>query len=184
MTSSETPMYEIDNYKPLFSYGHLRGQYLNNVMTDGYLYITQFIRPEHISTLREQLVANKNILSSTSKTELQRKLSPVSRQCLWELHSGIMLRVLENITGLHNLLPDTYCKQTHLLPASSEKITLNSWHDPSSGLDAALVLIIQLDSGNAELCNTADALAKITTKNIALQAIYWQHNVQTAGLQL
>ena len=183
MTLSKKSMHEIDDYEPLFSYGHLRGQYLNSAMTDGYLHIKQFVRPEHISILREQLVANKNILSSTSKKELQRKLTPVSRQCLWELHSGIMLRVVENITGLHNLLPDTYCKQTHLLPTSSEKITLNSWHDPSSCLDAALVLIIQLDSGNAELCNTAEALAKITTKNIALQVTYWQHNMQAAGVQ-
>lgn len=182
MTLSKKSMHEIKSYEPLFNYGHLRGQYLNSVMTDGYLYIKQFVRPEHISTVREQLAADKNILSSTGKTELQRKLSPVSRQCLWELHSGIMLRVLENITGLHNLLPDTYCKQTHLLPASSEKITLNSWHDPSSGLDAALVLIIQTSGGDAEFCTTAEALAKITTDNFALQVTYWQHNVKIAGV--
>ena len=183
MTPTNNAMHEIDNYEPLFSYGHLRGQYMNSVMADGYLHVKQFVRHEHISILREQLIADKHILSPASNAKLQRKLSPTSRQCLWELHSGIMLRVLENITGLHNLLPDTYCKKTHLILSSSKKIALNSWHDKSSCLDAALVLIIQLNSGNAEFCNTAEALAKTTADNAALQITYWQHNIKIAGLQ-
>lgn len=184
MMPTENLMHRTGDYEPLFSYRYLRDQYLNSAMTDNYLHIKHFVRPEHISILCEQLIADKNILLSACNTELQRALSPVSRQCLWELHSGIMLRALENITGLHNLLPDTYCKQTRLLPSSSEKIALESWHDPDSCLDAALVLIIHLCSGDTEFCTTADALAKITTNSSALQITYWQHNTKTQGAQL
>ncbi len=183
MTASKKLTHDTEDYEPLFSYGHLRGHYFNSVIADGHLCVKQFVRPEHISILREQLIANEYILSFTSNTELQRGLSPVSRQCLWELHSGIMLRVLENITGLQNLLPDTHCKQTRLLPTPSEKTVLNTWHDANSHLDAALVLIIQTSSGDADFCTTAEALAKITTNDLALQVTYWQHNMKIAGAQ-
>ena len=183
MIMTENSMYKTNDYEPLFSYRILRDQYLNSLMTDGHLCVKQFVRSKHVSSLYEQLLADRNILLSGHCVELQRALSPVSRQCLWELQSGIMLRALENITGLCNLLPDTYCKQTRFLPNSSGKIFLESWRDEKFCLDTVLVLIIQLHSGNAEFFTTTDALAKITISDPALQITYWQHNPKAKGTE-
>ena len=183
MTATRQPTHETSGYEALISYGHLRAHYLGSDITSGALHVNQFLRPEHLETLRESLLQDRAILLSADNALLQRELTPVSRQCLWELQSGIMLRVLENITGLHNLLPDTRCKQTRLLfPPSLPG--LDNWQDPDTRLDAALVLVIRLDRGDAEFCTTAQALAKVVAGSTAtLQVTYWQHNAAATGEQ-
>src|SRR6478609_5578831 len=102
MTLTEQTIDEIDQYEPLFSYGHLRAHYLNSDTSSGTIPIKQFVRPEHCAELLENLIHDSRILTSNDNTLPQRELSAVSRQCLWELHSGIMIRVLENISGLNH----------------------------------------------------------------------------------
>lgn len=171
---------EQSQYEPLFSYGQLRGHYLNSDMSKGLLHIGQFARPEHLALLRSSLSTDSNALTPSPDAASLLSLSPVSRQCLWELHSGIMLRVLENITGLFNLLPDTYCKQSRLLLAG-EKSGLGEWRDRSTGLSAVLVVVLQLDSGSADLCTSAEVLPLVKTESAALQITYWQHHPDNAG---
>lgn len=182
MTATAQPTYETSGYEALISYGHLRAHYLGSDITSGILHVNQFLRQEHLETLRESLLQDRAILISADNALLQRELNPVSRQCLWELQSGIMLRVLENITGLHNLLPDTRCKQTRLLFSTSMP-GLDNWQDPDTRLDAALVLVIRLDQGDAEFCTTPQALAKVLTGNAAIQVTYWQHHAAVTGEQ-
>ncbi|HSC75793.1 MAG TPA: hypothetical protein VLB90_06125 [Pseudomonadales bacterium] len=178
MTSSEQSTREVNSYESLFGYGHLRAHYLGSDMTTGSLHVTQFVRTEHLAILRDNLLIDRAILSHGSNTLLQRQITPVSRQCLWELQSGIMLRVLENITGLHNLLPDTHCKQTRLL-LPPDTTGLHQWHTPDTRLDVALVVVIQLDNGNAQLCTNAQSLDTTSTGNASLQVSYWQHHPAT-----
>lgn len=178
MTSTKQSTSETSGYDPLFGYGHLRANYIGSDMASGSLHVTQLVRPEHLVTLRDHLLIDRAILSSGKNTQLQRKITAVSRQCLWELQSGIMLRVLENITGLHNLLPDTHCKQTCLLLPPT-MTGLSQWCDPDTSLDVALVLVIQLDNGDAQLCTSAQSLDKISIGNASLQVSYWQHHPAT-----
>jgi hypothetical protein len=183
MTNDEQLIRETNGYEPLFSYGHLRGHYVGSDMTCGALHVEQFVRPEHLSALRETLVADHVVMSPSSDAAVQqRKAMPITRQCLWELQSGIMLRVLENITGLHNLLPDTRCKQTRIVFAPSEQPKIETWHDPDTGLDVALVLVIQLNNGDAEFSTNAKSLTEVVTSCTALQVSYWQHKFEMTGV--
>lgn len=169
------------SHDTLVSYGHLREHHLDSDMGTGRLHIPHFLRPEYVAVIREQLLADHSILTTSPNTRLQTALSPVSRQCLWELQSGIMLRVLENITGLANLLPDTHCKQTRLLLPPTTQADIGNWHDPETGLAAVLVLLIRLDSGDAELCTRPDTLHKVAIGSAALQITYWHHDVAHEG---
>lgn len=178
MTSSEQNTPEANSHESLFGYGHLRAHYIGSNMANGFLHVTQFVRPEHLTTLRDNLLVDHAILSLGNNTLLQRQITPVSRQCLWELHSGIMLRVLENITGLQNLLPDTHCRATCLL-SNPENALANNWHEIHTGLRAALMLVIDIDSGDAIFCTNETALASIKIKDYALQATYWQYNIDS-----
>lgn len=183
MTANGQSTCEAIGYEPLFSYGHLRANYIGSDMASGSLRVTQFVRHEHIATLRDNLLADRALLSSGKNTLSELNLSPVSRQCLWELQSGIMLRVLENITGLHNLLPDTRCKQTRLI-LPPDTAGLHNWHDADTDLDITLVLVIQLDSGDVQFCTDAQSLANTSTGSASLQVSYWQHNpATTEGVQ-
>jgi hypothetical protein len=176
MTIATNSSHDSNGYKTLFGYGHLRGKFLHSDMSGGKLHIDHFVRPEFLSELREQLITNQDILTQTPNTTLQRDLAPASRQCLWELHSGIMLRALENITDLTNLLPDTHCKSTRLLFPSGTGMPLAQWHDPSTKLDVALVLVILLDQGDAMLFTTPDAFSATSISSVALQVTYWKNN--------
>ncbi len=183
MTMTEQTIDEIEQYEPLFSYGHLRAHYLNSDTSSGNIHIRQFVRPEHCAELLENLTRDSRILTSNNNSTSQRELSAVSRQCLWELHSGIMIRVLENISGLHHLLPDTHCKQTHLVLNFPTSATNIKWHDPDTCLDVALILTIDLHSGDAHICTKKHALDNLIINDTSLQAIYWQHNSETSGIQ-
>lgn len=170
-----------DKQESLFSYGHLRGHYLHSDMGSGLLHIDQFVRPEHVEALRAQLLAERDIFTTSPNTALQPQLSPLGRQCLWELQSGIMLRVLENITGLHHLLPDTHCRASTLLLPPATHAGLSEWRDAPTGLHAALVVVIALVDGSAVLCTRADTLASVAIGEGALQVAYWQHGTTRTG---
>lgn len=183
MNATPPQDHDHSSYEPVFSYGHLRAHYLQSDMGSGSVHIRQFVRAEHLATLREHLLADRATLTTTPNTLLQVSLSAISCQCLWELQSGIMLRVLENISGLFNLLPDTHCKQTSLLLPPVTHAGIGQWHDPNTRLAAALVLVINLDNGDADLCVNADALSRVTTGSTSsLQVTYWQHYGDTAGV--
>lgn len=183
MNATPPQDHDHSSYEPVFSYGHLRAHYLQSDMGSGSVHIRQFVRAEHLATVREHLLADRTILSATPNTRQQVFLSAISCQCLWELQSGIMLRVLENISGLFNLLPDTHCKQTSLLLPPVTRAGIGQWHDQDTRLAAALVLVINLDNGNADLCIQAEALSLVPTGSASLQVTYWQHHGDTAGAQ-
>jgi hypothetical protein len=58
-----------------------------------------------------------------------------------------------------------------------------NWRDEDTGLTAALVLALHLDTGNASIYTRPDTLATAVTGNPCLQTTYWQHTVDTAGAQ-
>ncbi len=163
----------------LFSYGQIREHYAKHgPNTADPLRIEHFIRREHLPLLNRSLRDDGPIFTHRPNTLLQINLSPVSRQCLWELHSGIMLRLLENITGLTNLLPDTHCKQSFLLPKDRATPLPIAWHDANTGLTAALIMFLQLDTGDAVICRSTDSAHSINPSMNTLQITYWQHSVK------
>jgi hypothetical protein len=172
---------EAERYEALFSYGHLRANYFGSDLGSGKLHVKKFLRPECLKALREDLVGNSVILTKSPNTELQASLSPISRQCLWELHSGIMIRTIENITNISNLLPDTRCKQSRLLLSEGDP-DIGNWHDPETRLGAALVLVLYLTSGDAFICTNPHALATVSTEFPSLHMTYWQQDPE-AGRQ-
>ncbi len=102
-------------HNAIFSYGSMRAAYVNSDFpSQGSLSITQFVRPEYSKELHKALIQDKAIFLQHPNTLQQNQLSPVSRQCLWELQSGIMIRLLENMTGITHLLPDTHCNYSGL----------------------------------------------------------------------
>ena len=162
-------------HEVLFSYGHLRENYLNSSMESGKLLIKNFLRTGYLNFLNKELVKDYEILKKTPNTDFQISLSPISRQCLWELHSGIMIRVIENITNITNLLPDTHCKKSRLLLASSASSSnIESWHDSKTQQDVVIVLTIFLDSGDAIICTNQKTLSEIFIASNALQIVYWK----------
>lgn len=179
MTSSNDPVQAnpVDAYEPLFSYGHLRGRYAGSKLSAGMLAIPQFARPEHLATLREHLLKDQAIFTLQPNTRAQLGLSPVSRQCLWELHSGIMLRVLENITGIHHLLPDPHCRHSGFVLTGQPIPLPSTWRDDATGLEAALVILLRLDNGEATLCTTPQAVRLSTVSSATLCMSYWQHRL-------
>ena len=160
-------------HETLFSYNHLRANYLNSDMRSGRLLIKRFLRIDYLKVLHKELVKDYEILKKTPNTDSQIFLSPISRQCLWELHSGIMIRVIENITSTINLLPDTHCKQSRLL-LTPYKSGISSWHDTETQQEIAIVLTIFLDSGDAEMCTNHKTQSEALIKSNALQIVYWK----------
>lgn len=153
-------------YKALFSYGHMRAAYLAaDFPSNGLLQIAHFVRREHLDDLRNALISNQGIFSQQPNTLLQSQLSPICRQYLWELHSGIMIRLLENITGLTNLLPDTHCEHSGFNVFTH------------SNTNSALLLSICLTSGNATLkklgSNNKNHFDSVNIFHVS----YWQHPV-------
>ncbi len=166
-----------DSHKALFSYGHMRAHYTGRGFdTNGCLLIEQFIRPENLAGLSEALKHDRVIFSQCPNTQLQSQLSPIGRQCLWELQSGIMIRLLENITHLENLLPDTHCSESFFavednsIPKSSQKNNGNT--------TSALTLTICLNTGNATLTYSSTANSQPLSGN-TLQFCYWQYQNKT-----
>ncbi|MEZ5540398.1 MAG: hypothetical protein R3E63_10745 [Pseudomonadales bacterium] len=160
-----------DSHKALFSYGHMRAHYTGRgIDANNSLLIEQFIRPENLTNLREALLQDQAIFSECPNTYLQSHLSPISRQCLWELQSGIMIRLLENITLLDNLLPDTHCRYSFLSLKNSKPYQSSNKNDAAA--TPTLVLHIDLDSGGAKLIiNTR----QFPLQENVLQFCYWQH---------
>lgn len=173
---------EAERYEALFSYGHLRANYFGSNLGSGKLHVKRFLRPECLQALREDLIGNSVAFTRSPNTELQASLSPISRQCLWELHSGIMIRTIENITNACNLLPDTHCKKSKLLLSEADQPDIGNWLDPETRLGAALVLVLCLSSGDAFICTNPHALATVSTMPPSLQITYWQQDPE-AGRQ-
>jgi hypothetical protein len=149
-------------HKALFSYGHMRATYANSDFCNSEsLLIQHFVRPEYLAALYNALMQDKGIFFEQPNTQQQAQLSPVSRQCLWELHSGIMIRLLENITGLTNLLPDTHCIHTGLRVASKSNL-----------IGSALFLAIYLKNGSAILHRKNHFQ---DNNDDILYVTYWQH---------
>lgn len=135
----------------LFSYGQTRERYL---LPAGAMPVTcksleQLVRPEQLTALSKAIRQDSTLLThAAANNELQ--LSPVTRQCLWELHSGIFLRLLENISGHEHLLPDTHHHHAWLL-AAHQRLEITDWYDDTLKLPIALYACIGLDTGNALL---------------------------------
>jgi len=151
-------------YKALFSYGHMRATYIpSNFSDQGCLSIAQFVRPEYLEDLRHALINDQAIFLQHPNTQQQSELSPVSRQCLWELHSGIMIRLLENITGISNLLPDTHCQHSGFNAA-----------DAPNAYNPTLLLSICLTTGNAALKQTNTPSRNPSEIANTFHMYYWQ----------
>ncbi|HQQ63756.1 MAG TPA: hypothetical protein PLF22_09310 [Pseudomonadales bacterium] len=172
-------------HENLFSYGPVRALHAAATPVPGYeLHVHEFIRRDVLLALRDALSADADILTTMPNTGLQNLLSPLTRQCLWELHSGIMLRLLENITGIKNLLPDTHCKQSCLLPRGEAFAKNPAARDSDTGLHASLVLLLLLDNGDAIIRNLSVPSsagrtigtdeASADKKNV-MKIVYWTH---------
>jgi hypothetical protein len=162
------------SHEPLFSYGYLRAHYIGTTISaHECLAIKNFLRPEHRKATQTALTQDQSIFSTTPNTALQQQLSPISRQFLWELHSGIMLRLLENISGLANLLPDTHCQYSGFLSTTDTR---------PANTTIALILFININTGNATLYlphlqpqpNIQD-----TTNNLKIS--YWRYIAERAA---
>lgn len=173
MTSPATPSGSLEQ---LFAYGQTRERYL---MKEGEprratQHIQQFVRHEHLDTLRQALLRDKALLQQKTTPEWQLGLSPISRQCLWELHSGILIRLLENISGQTQLLPDAQCRHLSLMDITSGPVSVDSWHDTVSDLPIALYVFIGLDTGEAILY--PDKQHAITLNEPTLQVAYYHYS--------
>lgn len=168
-------------YKALFSYGHMRATHLGQHLSESeQLVIDQFVRPEYLTALRDVLNHDHTIFSCHPNTLQQRYLSPLSRQCLWELHSGIMIRLLENITGLSNLLADTHCEYSGLAQTLASTASTHELPQPPVALPPTLTVSIDLASGSATLSRAGSAyLLPAVSPNGTLHACYWQHSITT-----
>lgn len=167
----------MSQFDPLFSYAHIRSHYLNSDLATGSLEINNFLRPEHRAICNSALLADRTIFTTRPNTLQQHLLSPISRQILWELHSGIMIRLLENITNLQNLLPDVHCRNSMLIFPNSDLSALKQ-HDEQTGLAAALVTIVYLDTGNAVLYTSKTAMNDHMANGSALYMTYLHHACQ------
>ena len=156
----------------LFCYGQIRAAHASGSLAlQGKLHIKEFVRHDILTTLKDALLSDRETLTTNPNTSKQTSLSSPSRQCLWELHSGIMLRLLENITGTRNLLPDTHCKQSRLLQRGDPVIS--NMQDTDAGLQASLVLLIMLNTGAAIIANASNSTADIATDANTLKIVYW-----------
>jgi hypothetical protein len=136
----------------LFAYGQTRERYQ---LPAGSLPIAsrllrQLVRPEYITSLATALDSDRELLICHRPADSELSLSPITRQCLWELHSGIFLRLLENISGYSNLIPDTHCR--HLIfTQANQPLHLDNWHDTETNLQITAYLCIGLVSGDGSL---------------------------------
>jgi hypothetical protein len=172
-------------HENLFSYGTVRALHASDTPVATYeMHIPEFVRSDLLAGLRTALVADTQILTTTPNTTLQNFLSPLSRQCMWELHSGIMLRLLENITGIRNLLPDTHCRHSCLLPLEQALVQDTVKNDIETGLDISLVLLLCLDHGDAIIRNCSfpsqtsrnlDNTENAKNVNNVLRLVYFTH---------
>lgn len=163
-----------ENFETFFSYGHIRAKYLGHGIKSGILNIEMFIRPEYIFEIKKHIILDSKILEACPNTHLQSTLSPISRQFLWEMQSGIMIRLLENITNITNIIPDTHCKKSKLEKNPINKLSIENWHDPDTNLKAALVIGVSLNNGNAFICTNPSSLGKVSIESPHIITTYWQ----------
>jgi hypothetical protein len=163
-----------ENFETFFSYGHMRANYLGSGIKSGNLNIEMFIRPKYIFEIKKNIILDSKVFKECPNTYLQSTLSPISRQFLWEIQSGIMIRLLENITNETNLIPDTHCKQSKLEQNPTNKLRLENWHDPDTNLKAALVLGVSLDNGSAFICKNPSSLGRVSIDSPHIITTYWQ----------
>lgn len=165
-------------FDQLFTYGQTREHYAvkpgERINTERE--ILALVRPEHLATLREAVFHDRAILDNCSGRQWQLRLSPVTRQCLWEMHSGIFLRLLENITGYTQLLPDAKCHFLKLHSQIASTVTTENRQDPETGLPVILYLFLGLDSGNAILASANGNPVTINEPSLQFAFLYFSGN--------
>ncbi|HNE26180.1 MAG TPA: hypothetical protein PLH12_03460 [Pseudomonadales bacterium] len=164
-------------HEPLFSYGRLRSEHTNAdaFKNSGILKILSFIRPEALAVTQAALQKDQLIFQKTPNTTLQVNLSIISRQFLWELHSGIMIRTLENITNMRNMLPDTHCHYSHFVNADT-----HTYEKQTIGINIeniCLYLFINLENGEAILQSTKNTQTKSIHQGNSVKICYWQNQI-------
>lgn len=138
----------------LFAYGGLRERYDTQDASHAPVRLEGFVHPDNVAPWWEAIRHDQAILSRAPNTQWQGELSPLSRQALWELHSGIMLRLLEHLAGMSHLLPDTHGHASTPLDGSRPPPAWEAhpaWHIPR-----ALMLWLQPD-GTALLASSVQA---------------------------
>lgn len=183
MSSTSAPSTTLEQ---IFAYGQTRERY---GMKEGeprrpLQHIQHFVRHEHANTLKHALLHDKDHfrndhIAALEKADLhwQLAISPISRQCVWELHSGILIRLLENITGLTQLVPDAQCRYLQLLDTTNQSLVPVNWHDEATNLPIVLYVFIGLDSGAAMLC--PDKNQEIILAEPTLQVAYFHYSGET-----
>ena len=156
------------SFHTLFSYGATRERYL---LPPGAVPIhckalEQLVRPEQLAALSTAIRQDAHLFVRGIDNN-ERLLSPVTRQCLWELHSGIFLRLLENISGHEQLLPDS--RHHHLLMMGTHQtLSTAHWQDTHLHLPIALYLCIGLDTGNAMLVTASASSVTVAEPTLGI----------------
>jgi hypothetical protein len=169
---------------PLFSYGKIREQHAaraslitNNDISTAPVHIPQFVRPEFLQSWQNAISCDAPTMSKSLCAETQLALSPISRQSIWELQSGIMLRLLETITGKQGLLPDGHGIFSRFWQPPVIHCGPANWHDSDTGLQGAINLLLLLN-GDALILNhqnnTID-LNQLPNHQGVLQLLYFSH---------
>ncbi len=164
-------------HEPLFSYGRLRSEHTNADIfkNSGILEVLSFIRPEALAVTQAALQKDQLIFQETPNTTLQVNLSQTSRQFLWELHSGIMIRTLENITNIQNMLPDTHCHYSHFV-----NLDTHTYEKRTAGINIeniCLYLFINLKNGEAILQSPKNTQTKSIYQSNLIKICYWQNQI-------
>lgn len=163
-------------HEPIFSYGRLRSEYTQApaFQTSGFLEVPLFIRPEALAVTQAALQKDQPIFQETPNTTLQVNLSHTSRQFLWELHSGIMIRTLENITNLQNMLPDTHCHYSNFVTTDAR--TYNKHTTNGIAIEnICLYLFINIKNGSAILQSKKHTRAHSTYQGDTIKICYWEN---------
>jgi hypothetical protein len=138
----------------IFTYGQTRERYAmqENEPPRHFQTIQQFVKHEHLPDLKQSILGDSSVLNGNKDVQWQLQLRPISRQCLWELHSGILIRLIENISGHTHLVPDAQCRYLAIHVASDNSVLNTLQTDNNTGLPVCLNLYIGLLSGSAILC--------------------------------
>ena len=136
--------------------------------------LQQFVKHEHISDLKQAILGDSTVLNEKQDAQWQLQLCPISRQYLWELHSGILIRLIENISGHTHLLPDAQCHYLAVHLDSDNNVLNTLQTDNNTGLPVCLNLYIGLLSGNAILC--AESNRSIRLQEPTLQMAFFSYS--------
>ncbi len=173
MTASPTRI-STNTLEMIFTYGRTRDLYAmkEHEPLRTFQVIDQLIRPEYLPVVRNALLADQALIENKSDNQWQLALSPVSRQCVWELHCGIMIRLLETVSGLTHLLADAQCQHMRLIEPPEQRWSTTNWHDTKTELPIALYLLLGIRSGSAILCTEPDR--KLVLNEPTLQMAFFR----------